>query len=73
MEVLPRIGYLQLLLDVAPNELDDPDRIVGDAADYKFFPNARYAAESYVFFEKTDQIDQVMRLVHQAYALSASS
>jgi uncharacterized protein with ParB-like and HNH nuclease domain/predicted transport protein len=67
VEVLPRRHYLTLILALEFSEVEDPPSIVGNAADWKFFLNAKHSGGTYVSIHSIDDIERAIPIIKQAF------
>jgi predicted transport protein len=70
LEVLPRKNRITLLLDLDFNEVDDPLNIANDASEFKFLVNAVYEGGVLVSILDTNDIENALPLIRQAWERS---
>ena len=70
LEVIPRKGYLALIMPLDFAEVDIPDGLpASDATEWKFIPNANYDAGLIVDLAAPDHIESLMPLIRQAFTV----
>jgi len=67
LEILPRKNRITLLLDLDFNEVDDPMDMARDASEYKFLVNAVYEGGVLVSILDTEDIENSLPLIRQAW------
>ena len=69
LEVLPRTGYLTLLLSPNYGAIDDPTGFIKDASEWKFLVGSKHDGGLIAHLEGEADVDTVMPFVHQAFAM----
>ena len=70
LEVIPRKGYLALIMPLEFPEVDVPDDLSAwDATEWKFIPNANYDAGLIMELATPDHIEPLMPLIRQAFTV----
>ena len=70
LEVLPRSGYLTLLLNIDFNEVTDLSPRVRDATEQKSFFHARYAGGACISLHRLEDVGGVMTCIRRAHELA---
>lgn len=70
LEVIPRKGYLALIMPLEFSEVDIPDGLTAsDARELKFIPNANYDAGLIVDLATPEHIETLMPLIRQSFTV----
>lgn len=69
LEVLPRTGYLTLLLSPNYGAIDDPTGFIKDASEWKFLVGSKHDGGLIARLEGEVDVDTVMPFVHQTFAM----
>ena len=70
LEILPRKGYLALVMPLAFSEVDAPEGLVWDATAWKFIPNANYDVGVIMDLWHKNRIELVMPIIRQAFSVA---
>ena len=70
LEILPRKGYLAMVLPLDFSEVDAPEGLVYDATAWKFIPNANYDGGAIMELTRMEQIERAMPIIRQAYTVA---
>ena len=70
LEILPRKGYLAMVMPLDFSEVDAPEGLVSDATAWKFIPNAIYDGGVIMDLKKVEDIERAMPIVRQAYMVA---
>ena len=69
LEILPRRGYLALVMPLDFSEVDNPEGLVSDATTWKFIPNSRYDVGIIMDLWSRDRIEKAMPIIRQAFTV----
>ena len=70
LEILPRRGYLALVMPLDFSEVDDPEGLVSDATTWKFIPNSNYDVGIIMDLWSRDRIEKAMPIIRQAFTVA---
>lgn len=70
LEIIPRKGYLALVMPLDFSEVDAEEGLVWDATTWKFIPNSNYDGGIIMDLSGKHRIEQAMPIIRQAYTVA---